>query len=466
MRATVDVDLAAVFRPYAKQAQFLASRARHRFFCAGRGAGKSWTLTLDTVLQALGNPGVPGALLGRTEKDLKRNLLPFLRAHFHTLADATAYNWIRRVDNDAQTIELVNGARILWAGYERVDKLRGLNLAWIDADEVCWSEADELTVWETLLPAIRVPCQRPSFAVASSPNGLRGITKLFRDRQLANDADWHVTRATSWHNPHLDRAVIEAMIAGMGVRRKAQEIDAIALRPQSSVFGDFRESRHVVRWSTRHHPECRWVFGVDWGLNRAAAVAIQVTPDGRWIVVDDLIAEPESRGHWRDAVRRWIDELTGGAPPFLIAADRAVPEENAWARGVWGRHGVRVMALSSKHDQYVRNGIALIGDFLNPVVGEPRLLFADSLRRVTVGPVAPIVPAMLAYRWRVDREGNPTDEPFKDNENDHVVDALRYAFVCGARFAELHAGRIPARQGLGPDGLSVDGTDGQHRPHF
>ena len=200
----IGLDIAQVFAPYRKQAEFLVAPHRNRMFLAGRGAGKSWTLTLDALLQALANPGCPGALLGRTERDLKKNLLPFLRTHFQTLRDATGFNWIKRWSVDETAIYLHNGSVIYWQGYERVDKLRGQNLAWVNADEICWSEADELTVYETLMACIRVPCPRPSFAVASSPNGLRGVTKLFRDRQVEGHQDFYVARSTSYDNPYLE----------------------------------------------------------------------------------------------------------------------------------------------------------------------------------------------------------------------------------------------------------------------
>jgi hypothetical protein len=462
----VQIDLAAVFKPYRKQAQFLTATGRNRYFVAGRGAGKSWTLTLDALVQAMVNPGAPGALLGRTDRDLKKNLLPFLRQHLQTLQDATGFNWVKRFAADEQAIYLHNGSIIYWQGYERIDKLRGQNLAWINADEICWSEADELTVYETAIGCIRVPCPRPSFAIVSSPNGLRGITKLFRDKQLQGDRDFYVARATSYDNPHLAREVIEAWKASMGIRRYEQEVLALALRPMSAVYGEFRETRHLIPWDARLAGGGRWVIGIDWGLNRAVAVAIYVLPDGRWIVVDELVRNPESRGHFRADLRNWIDDLMPGQVPFLISADRAIPEENMWLRQVYGPRKTQILSLTSKHDQYVRNGVALVGDLLAPVDGEPRLLFADSLPRTYPGNVAGIVPSMSAYRYEVDGEGNPTDVPAKDNVHDHAVDALRYAVVAGARFKELHAGRLPNRPLLGPDGLAADPTDGKSRAHF
>ena len=460
------LDLAAVFKPYRKQAEFLTSRARNRYFLGGRGAGKSWTLTLDALMQALANPGVPGALLGRTERDLKKNLLPFLRGHLQELQDATGFNWIKRYSSDDQAIYLHNGSVIYWQGYERVDKLRGQNLGWVAADEICWSEADELTVYETLVSCIRVPCPRPSFAVASSPNGLRGVTRLFRDKQLEEHPDFYVARATSYDNPYLDRAVVESWKAAMSVRRYEQEILALALRPMSAVYGEFRDARHIVPWSAKHHPECKWVVGVDWGLNRAVAVAIQVDPEGRWVVVDELVRKPESRGHFRSELQQWIDRLMPGSVPHLISADRAVPEENVWLRQIYGVRKSMVMSLTSKHDQYVRSGIAMMQDMLAPVQGEPRLVFSDKLSRTFSGDLAGIIPSMSAYRYQVDRDGNPTDTPAKDNTHDHAVDALRYAVVAGSRFKELHGGRLPGRHHLGPDGVTIDGKDGNLRPHF
>lgn len=449
----VHLDIAEIFRPYRKQAEFLVAPHRNRFFLAGRGAGKSWTLTLDALMQALINPGCPGALLGRTERDLKKNLLPFLRTHLQTLQDATGFNWIRRYSVDDSAIYLHNGSTIYWQGYERVDKLRGQNLAWVAADEICWSEADELTVYETLISCIRVPCPRPSFAVASSPNGLRGVTKLFRDKQAAEHPDFFVARSTSYDNPYLDRHVVDSWRAAMSVRRYEQEILALALRPMSAIYPEFREARHVMPWSPRHHSECRWVIGVDWGLNRAIALAIQVTPDGRWIVCDELVRQPESRGHFRLDLQRWIEHTCGGVP-FLISADRAVPEENVWLRQLYSPRKAIVLSLSSKADQYVRSGIAMVQDMLAPTSGDPKLMFAAGLPKTYNGNVAGIVPSMAAYRYMCDREGNPTDIPAKDNVHDHAVDALRYAVVAGARFKELHGGRLPGRMLLGEDGMT------------
>tara|TARA_R110002110_G_scaffold200927_2_gene411696 strand:- start:16615 stop:17997 length:1383 start_codon:yes stop_codon:yes gene_type:complete len=460
----MDIDICKIFKPHRKQVEFLTSKARHRFFMAGRGAGKSWCLTLDVLLRALANPGLPCALLGRTERDLTRNLLPFLRDHLAKLEEATGIDYVQRYSRGDQLVQLRNGATIHWRGYQRADKLRGANLAHVHLDEVCWSEADELTVWETVAATVRLPCALPGLTVASSPNGLRGITRLFSDRQQEHDPSWYVTCCTSYDNPYLGRDIIDSWKSAMSERRFAQEVLARALRPSSVVFVEFDLARHRMAHDWQQHPGSRWVFGVDWGVGRAAAVAIQVLNDGRWIIVDELVEKPRSSGHWRQTVKTFIDKYT--TKPFLISADRAVPSENMWLRGVYGPRRTIVMPLSTKHDQYVQNGVRAIADMLAPVDRPPLLMFSDKLRLQYDGDLWGAIQSMQGYRYIVDRSGVATSRIYKDNCSDHIIDALRYAVVAGLRFADLHGGRLPLRHTRGPDGLFVDSKEGPRAAHF
>jgi hypothetical protein len=293
---------------------------------------------------------------------------------------------------------------------------------------------------------------------------MRGITRLFADRQHEKDPGWYVTRCTSWDNPYLSRDVIESWRKAMSDRRYQQEVMAYALRPSSVVFAEFDTERHIIPHDHRQYPHAKWVFGVDWGVSRAVAVAIQVLSDGRWIVVDERVERPRSSGHWRQTVKRFIDQYT--QRPYLIAADRAIPTENQWLRTVWGVKRTIVMPLSTRHDQYIRNGVMAMSDMLSPVDRPPTLVFSSRLPRKYDGDLQGIVPSMQAYRYTLDRSGTPTDRIFKDNTHDHAIDALRYAIVAGLRFADLHGGRLPLRNTRGPDGLFAGKNDGPRVAHF
>lgn len=463
------IDLVEVFGPTPKQLAFLTSKARMRYYCAGRFAGKSWTCCLDVILQALLNPGVPGALLGRTEQDLKKVLLPCLKRHLETFRRATGVELVRRYSAGDMTIEFVNGSVLHWRGWEQIDRLRGYDLGWANVDEAEWGNLDSTTMVETLLPAIRVPCPRPGLALFSSPNGYRGSLKTWIDHCRSKDPSYWLTHADSWSNPHVSPEVIEACRKSMSERRFRTEIKAEALRPVGAVFDGFDARRHLIPWDWKAHRDHLMVFGIDFGTSHAAAVAVQVDPrSGRWVVVDELVAEPQTMGHWRDQVCKWMDGF--GRHPYLIGCDRAIPEEINHLKRKYNSGSQRtfVQGLDSKFEQYVTTGVTYIQDWLDPADGgAPKLLFSDRLTRVADGGTCPLIPALEQYRYRLDLEGNPTDQIFKDNFTDHIIDALRYAVVYGLRFKELHGGILPSRASYrAPDGYHPDGLSGNNRAHF
>lgn len=453
-----EVDAVRTFVPYRKQAEFLTSRARHRYFLAGRFAGKSWTCALDALLQAIINPGKPGLLAGRTEMDIKKILLPHLRTHLDTFRAATGVKLVKRFSAGDMVLELINGSVIHWRGWDQVDKCRGLDLAWANFDETEWGTVtDSSTLLETMLPAIRISCNRPGIAFFSSPNGARRATKLWLDKQSQVDTSYWLTHCSSYANPHVSPEVVESCKRSMSVRRYKTEILALPLRPHGVVFDGFAMARHGIDWNWRQHPDHLMVFGVDWGTNHAVAVAIQVDPvSGRWVVVDELVCEPQTRGHFREQVKRFIDGF--GRVPFLIAADRAVVEENQWARGVWGPRKTFVLVCDSKHEQYKTTQIKYLQDWLDPVsTTDPKIRFANKLVRTFDGTTAPIIPALQQYSYKLDLDGNPTDVPRKDNITDHAVDAILYAITTSLRFKELHGGVLPSR-------VSYRGDDGAQQP--
>ena len=375
--------------------------------------------------------------------------------HLDTLQKATGdFNWIKRYSVGDQLVTLQNNATISWRGYDRVDKLRGANYGYVCLDEIEWSESDPIRVYETILPAIRVPCPRPTFALATSPNGLRGLTALFRRKQLENDPNFYVARATSYANPHIDPEVVESCKSTMSKQRFETEILALASRPHMAIYDQFAESTHIIN-HRKGQSGSHYIIGIDWGLNKAALIAVEVLEDGTWVVIDEQIEKPLSRGHFRDSVRGFIKKVCGDRLPFMISADRAVPVENQWVMEEYGRKKVICTWLESKRDQYVTNGIRAVQDMLAPMEGPPKLLFSADLSRIIGdGQIAGIIPAMHNYRFKVNREGLPMDTVYKDDIHDHIQDCLRYLVVAGLQYKQLHGGVRPNRMVLGADGFS------------
>jgi hypothetical protein len=461
----LQVDLAAAWKPYDRQARFITSDALFSLFLGGVGSGKSHALCCWVLRRALANGAATGALLGRTSIDLQTVLLPCFFDRLQELQDQSGINWMRDYDKGNVCLRLINGAVVYFRPYNRIAKLRGLTLTYAAADEVEWSEADPDEVHTTLSGRLRGKGPLPGLAYATSPNGLRGITKRFHDMQLAAldaqsrgdtaalaDAQrFYVVTSTSFDNPYLPPHFFESL-RSMSKRRYEQEALGRVLRPTSAVFEI--EARHVVDWDWRAHRKLPWVLAADWGAqSHHVALMLQVTAAGRWIVADELVVDDEPQGRFLDRLFRWIDQR---GDPALAGVDRAVPACNQPLQQRYRRTPVRWM--ESRHDQQVVRGIEALRDMLDPVDGEPRLVFARSLRPVHTGETAPILPAVRGYRYVMGPDGVPTNRPCKDNVHDHAVDALRYGVCASSGRAELHGGRMwhldlgalpPAKEGPG-----------------
>ena len=92
---SIDIDIAEIFKPTRKQAEWLTNGALFRLYLGGVGSGKSWALTLFCVLQQIANPNTPCALLGRTYVDLNTVFLPLYFDHLYKLQASTGLNLIK-----------------------------------------------------------------------------------------------------------------------------------------------------------------------------------------------------------------------------------------------------------------------------------------------------------------------------------------------------------------------------------
>ena len=454
----LSVDLSQVWQPYDKQADFIFGTQMFQLFLGGVGSGKSHALCCASIARALANPGSVGALLGRTEIDLRTVLLPNLFERLDDLQRASKVNWIKDYDKGNMCLRLLNDSVMWFRPYNQIAKLRGLTLTWAAADEVEWSQADPEEIWTVVTGRLRGKGPYPGFIVATSPNGMRGITKRFVDAQrhyldakTAKDADgmkrwgsYRVTSSTSFDNPYLPPHFFESL-RSMSRRRYLQEVEGKVLRPLHAVLS--LEPRHVIEWSWREHRELPRAYGVDWGgQDHHVAVMAQVMPSGRWVIADELICDGMPRGHFHERLARWIDGH-GQLPPKVIGADRAVPQENQLLQQRYRQTHVRWM--EGKEEQSVTLGLETLRDLLDPHEGEPMLVFAASLSQTVQGPTAGILPALRGYCYHLDDIGQPTSKPKKDNTNDHAVDCLRYAVLGTADMIELHGGRRLSQRGEG-----------------
>lgn len=448
--SAIEVDLQAAWKPYDRQANFIFGTSLFSLFLGGVGSGKSHALCCWVIARALRNPGQVGALLGRTQIDLATVLLPCLFDRLAELQEQSGINWIVDYDKGNACLKLLGGSTVWFRPFNRISKLRGLTLTYAAVDEVEWSEADPEEIWSVLSGRLRGQGPRPGLGFATSPNGLRGITKRFVDAQrkymdskatmdlggMATFGQYCVTAATSFDNPYLPAHFFDSL-RSMSARRYRQEVEGKVLRPIHTVLQ--LEQRHIVPWRWQAHAELPRAYGVDWGTqDHHVALLVQADTDGRWVVADELVCDGIPRGQFQERLQSWI-RWHGRAEPVAICADRAVPVENQMLAHAFRKTPIQWM--ESREEQQVIRGIEAVRDLLDPHEAAPLLVFSDTLRQSHEHGTAPILPALRGYCYHLDADGQPTNRPKKDNTTDHAVDALRYVVVGAARFPSLNAGR-------------------------
>jgi len=446
------LDLIGHFAPHPKQLQFLLAWRRFNLALTGIGFGKSWALTLKALLAAIINRRAQTLLAGRTYRDLNDVLMLLLLSHADTIHEAVGVQVIQRWDRADGLLHLFGGGKLLCRSYERIDKLRGLNLGAAFVDEIERSSANPDDVFGVINERVRVPCPLHGLHFATTPNGLLGVTAKFYEAQARGDTAYHVTHGTTLDNPHLSPGLVDNLKSSMSRRRWEQEVEGRILRPSHSVYSEFG-SHLMVEWDWRQHKRLPWVLGVDWGYNHHhVALMVQVLEDGTWVVADELICDDMPRGTFKRELRAWVEHKVadcGMRWPSAAAVDRAVPELNQWLMGWLGTGGTYVRACRTHREQFVLNGIELVRDRLQPAFGPPMLHFAKSLRKPNSKTTAGIIQAMQEYRYQIDREGNPKRTPYKDDLTDHV---------CFPSWAPVDApgGAVPIAQVRSGDMVNTD----------
>ena len=446
-----------IFKCYPAQAAFVNGSARpNQLFLGGRGTGKSYALTLKAIWLALRNGGeqsehsktyVPGALMGRTAREIDDKLEPYILEHLATFKEKTGINLLQSYSGKHQRYTFINGAQIYKISYGRADSLRkarGYTLAWACIDEIEHAEVHSKAAFEIVSATLRHPLAKEEvLACATTPDGLRGLTAFFTKMIRSNHADYYAQTATVFDNPYVDDLFRRRLQDGCSPRMWAQEGLGKILRPTEVIFGAYDPLIHVkpATWM----PDSYIVCGIDWGEAHAYYCAIQVDArTGVWTVMHERKVEDSSRPEFRRIVEKEIANLP--RKPYMIAADRAVKSENNWLRAVYSEQcegGIRT--CRSKDHQRIMWGVGAISYMLEPGDGHVRLYLADTLSASLETAGRGLRGSFINYRFRKARnqygEYTVTNTPENNTANCHPLDALRYTITTGAYDEKLNGGR-------------------------
>jgi len=376
----VEVAIPKAFRDLVKK------KARYKGYYGGRGSAKSHSFAASLLLK-----GFNDRLRILCCREIQRSIKSSVK---QLLDDKIKEMKLERFYNSTETYILgTNGTMFLFAGLrtnpETVQSYEGVDIAWIE-------EAHKVS--ERSLEILRPTVRRKGSEIWASWNPEHDSDPIDRMLRQEPPPGSIVKKVSFRDNPFFPDDLRREM--EYDYRR---DID----KYHHKWEGEYRqvsEARIFHNWTINEFdtPEkARFFFGADWGFANDPTVLIRCYIDRNKLYID---REAYQVGCEIDKIPDLFDKVPG-ARKWPVRADSARPETISYLN----KRGWNIRS-SKKGKGSVEDGIEYLKSF--DIVVHPRCTHT--------------IEELTHYCYKVDRQ---TDEiiPVPEDENNHVIDSLRYA---------------------------------------
>lgn len=374
------------------QSQIASDLHRYRVVNCGRRFGKTTLSIYELIGKAVYKKGRQVCYIAPTYQqardiawqELKRSALPVTIDVNESRLQLT----IKTVDGGKSTIFL--------RGWEAIETLRGMFFDFLVLDEVS-SYRGFWTGWhEVLRPTLTD--RKGEALFISTPKGFNHFYELY-NLELG-DRDYKSFHFSSYDNPFLPREEIDKAREEITEDRFAQEYLADFRKMQGLVYKEFDRERHI--YDSNESIFGQSISGVDFGFTNPAAV-LYITKDRSdcfWVTQEF---------YERGKTDAQIAEYVAAAQFEIVYPDC----ENPSAISELRKRGVNVREVIKNKDS-IKNGIDKV-----------RELFKANKLKIHAS-CSNLIMELETYSYPDKKDLRNEDEnPIK--ENDHALDALRYA---------------------------------------
>jgi PBSX family phage terminase large subunit len=286
-------------------------------------------------------------------------------------------------------------------GWEAVETLRGQQFDMIVLDEVA-SMRNFWSNWQEVLLAT-LAFRKGSALFISTPKGFNHFYDLYNLE--AKDKDFRSFHFTSYDNPYLDPKEIEMHKKKETEDRFSQEYLADFRKTEGLVYKEFDRSKHLYK--DKIFNSVAKFAGIDFGFsNPAAVIHIDKDTDNNFYV---------SREWYKtNKTDEEIAEYVSGCTFNYVYPDPESPSAIESLR----RKGINLREVIKGKDS-IKTGINVIRELFK----QGRLFIHESCEN--------LIWELETYSYDDKKDGhNEEENPIK--ENDHALDALRYAMLMQA----------------------------------
>ena len=377
------------------QFEVFDTNERFRVVVAGRRFGKTFLSIAELIDVAVPKAGSHCWYVAPTYKAAKEIAWDMLIARIPP-------EWIRKSNETALTLTLINGSTIALKGAEKPDNLRGRSLDFVVMDE--FADMRPEAWYEVIRPSLSD--RQGSALFIGTPKGRNHFYDLWTQGADGNP-DWYSFQYTTIDGGQVAPEEIEAAKRDLDERTFNQEYNAQFVNYSGIIYYNFSREESVNRsaddGSMLH-------IGMDFNLDpMSAVVAIR---DGSTLkIIDEIVMY----GSNTDEI---VDEIKTRFPSRQICVypDPAARQRKTSAGGRTDLSILQNAGFAVK----VRDKHSAIRDRINSV--NARLKSADGQRHLVIDPRCKQV--IKSLERQTYKEG--TSQPDKDSGFDHMNDALGY----------------------------------------
>jgi PBSX family phage terminase large subunit len=399
--------------PYEEQQAFVYDTdTRYHAFISGIGAGKT-TAGIARVLMNVTrwNRGETGMVIAPTIPAVRNVIIPEMR------------EWgvfeIGEYHTTEKRLEFENGSEIIFESADsqrKIERLRGTSLAWFWIDEA--AQVNE-RAWEIMTGRLRQGEYLNAF-VTTTPKGKNWVHEKF----IAGDpgAVNTTTHVPTQANPHTPETYTDEVVEEYEGRFYEQEVLGEFVGFEGLVYPWFDDETHVIDSDPDEFD--RVIYGVDWGFSHPSVALVIALRGDQPVVLDEVY---ESR-LTDDDLAREVAALQDTYGEGVVYCDPAEPGSIETFR----REGLD--AIDADND--VTPGIKTVTQHDHDLRVHARC--------------QNLINEFGMYQYR---DGGDSDRVRK--QNDHAMDALRYAL----HTADVDGGIPTARASFGGGGRDDTSDD-------
>lgn len=377
------------------QAEIAVDRHRFRVLCCGRRFGKT-TLAIDQMKGRASIPNSRIVYVAPTYQQCRDIAWAQLKADCKDAAET--------INESRLEIKLVNGSLILLRGWESIETLRGQKFDLIVLDEVAMFRNFWLQWQEVIRPTLTDT--RGEGLFISTPKGFNHFYDLYNLQD--EDTDFKSFHFSSYDNSHLPVEELDKAKQELGPDRFAQEYMADFKKTEGLVYKEFDREKHVVTALPEGTRIVEVIAGADFGFTNPCAIPdIHVDASDTWWIRDEYYETG------RTDVQ--VAEYVAAKSYSMVYPDPESPAAIAEMR----KRGVNVRDVVKGKDS-IKNGIDAVRDRLK--AGKFKV-FSHCKNTIM---------EFETYAYP-DRKPGHNEEENPIDENNHMMDAIRYPVFMRAK---------------------------------